>query len=196
MAGAAAGRRATGCGAGKPFRGHPRRHGPDPGRPGPAQRRADRPLSGPCPHLRQRRHQLGQRAGPQHRGSGRRPAGPVRRLQLHGPGPPARPADAVPDGQVFRLAAGLLVLGGQAHAREAGLSMSDAGGVTGVSEVSWEAPRKLAVLRGGISELLESGGSCLGRGRLLPDHADRCAAPPAGHGAAAGAFSGHPGPRL
>jgi exonuclease SbcD len=30
-------------------------------------------------------------------------------------------------------------------------------GVTGVSELSWEAPRKLAVLRGGISELLESG---------------------------------------
>lgn len=31
------------------------------------------------------------------------------------------------------------------------------GGVTGVSELSWEAPRKLAVLRGGISELLKSG---------------------------------------
>jgi exonuclease SbcD len=30
-------------------------------------------------------------------------------------------------------------------------------GVTGVSELSWEAPRKLAVLRGDISELLESG---------------------------------------
>jgi DNA repair protein SbcD/Mre11 len=30
-------------------------------------------------------------------------------------------------------------------------------GVTGVSELSWAAPRKLAVLRGGISELLESG---------------------------------------
>jgi exonuclease SbcD len=30
-------------------------------------------------------------------------------------------------------------------------------GVTGVSELSWEAPRKLAVLRGGISDLLESG---------------------------------------
>ncbi len=29
-------------------------------------------------------------------------------------------------------------------------------GVTGVSELSWEAPRKLAVLRGEISELLES----------------------------------------
>jgi exonuclease SbcD len=29
-------------------------------------------------------------------------------------------------------------------------------GVTAVSELSWEAPRKLAVLRGGISELLES----------------------------------------
>ncbi|WP_248760046.1 exonuclease SbcCD subunit D [Pseudarthrobacter sp. SSS035] len=29
-------------------------------------------------------------------------------------------------------------------------------GVTGVSELSWEAPRKLAVLRGDISELLES----------------------------------------
>ncbi|BAS09630.1 nuclease SbcCD subunit D [Arthrobacter sp. Hiyo4] len=29
-------------------------------------------------------------------------------------------------------------------------------GVTGVSELSWDAPRKLAVLRGGISELLES----------------------------------------
>ena len=29
-------------------------------------------------------------------------------------------------------------------------------GVTGVSELSWEAPRKLAVLRGGITELLES----------------------------------------
>jgi exonuclease SbcD len=31
-------------------------------------------------------------------------------------------------------------------------------GVTGVSELSWEAPRKLAVLRGEISELLESAG--------------------------------------
>ncbi|MET4143391.1 exonuclease SbcD [Arthrobacter sp. UYCo732] len=30
-------------------------------------------------------------------------------------------------------------------------------GVTGVSGLAWEAPRKLAVLRGGISELLESG---------------------------------------
>ncbi len=30
-------------------------------------------------------------------------------------------------------------------------------GVTGISELSWAAPRKLAVLRGGISELLESG---------------------------------------
>jgi DNA repair protein SbcD/Mre11 len=29
-------------------------------------------------------------------------------------------------------------------------------GVTGVSELTWEAPRKLAVLRGGIAELLES----------------------------------------
>ncbi|HAG58765.1 MAG TPA: exonuclease SbcCD subunit D [Arthrobacter bacterium] len=31
-------------------------------------------------------------------------------------------------------------------------------GVTGVSELSWEAPRKLAVLRGEISEILESAG--------------------------------------
>ncbi len=31
------------------------------------------------------------------------------------------------------------------------------GGVTAVSELSWEAPRKLAVLRGRISDLLESG---------------------------------------
>jgi exonuclease SbcD len=30
-------------------------------------------------------------------------------------------------------------------------------GVTAVAELSWEAPRKLAVLRGGIAELLESG---------------------------------------
>jgi DNA repair protein SbcD/Mre11 len=44
------------------------------------------------------------------------------------------------------------------HSKGSWLIDVDASGVTDVSEVSWEAPRKLAVLRGRLEELLESAG--------------------------------------
>jgi exonuclease SbcD len=78
------------------------------------------PYGGPGPHLRQRRHQLGQRTRPEHRRRRRRPAGPLRRLRLHRARPPAWPAGPVHGGAVLRLAAGLLLLGGEAPRRAAG----------------------------------------------------------------------------
>ena len=62
-----------------------------------------------------------------------------------------------PDGEVFRFAAGLFVFRSRSTIKAPGSSTSMRPGVTAVQEVLWEAPRKLAVLRGRITELLESG---------------------------------------